>query len=687
MKFTIEQLQVIKNRDRRILVKAGAGTGKTEILIRRIIDLIEEDPTLSIKEMAIITFTNKASEELRSRLKNALYKKIKKESDIEKKIRFRYELESLNSSQISTIHKFCSSLLESFGPYFDDDITYSPVYKVRSGQLSKTINQTIEKWINMKSNKNKSIEHLKYMPIHHLNEIIQNVYTMIRTKGLDLQTILLNTRRTALFEMETTKKNIKLELVEILEMIEKNHRKYKYGRLDVDDLLEFCSKILEERSDLCKMVQSKYKYIFIDEFQDTSLYQAHIVKRLCNGSPESPSLFLVGDIKQSIYEFRGADLESYGEIENWIKQTGSVLTLSTNWRSSTEIVHYINLVFDRIKENERYLFQHEHLNPSVSKENINLSDAHDWLLVKKNENQGDKIATYIKDKINEGYLLSDFTVLVRKNYELKLISEKMREHSLPCKIVGGSNFFNQREIIDVYRVLKSIINRENTLLIYEANSTIFFENQSDSYDHIISEILNEELVYKLTPSQLIDFIYRKTMIFKRCSLQEKANLNKLKELTRNLVKNENISLYHYVNWLYKMIVSKADEPLADYSEETNDSIQVMTIHKAKGLEFPVVILPHLDSSISQRSLNPEIVVNKSNFSLDFNYNFYFDKKSTISSNFYEEVSKNVHFNVYSEELRVLYVALTRAKKKLVFIGSEGCKKNKICFQNWLRIGL
>src|SRR5690606_31874650 len=133
----------------------------------------------------------------------------------------------------------------------------------------------------------------------------------------------------------------------------------------------------------------KFKYIFIDEFQDTSLYQSEIVKRICDGSEKSPNLFVVGDVKQSIYEFRGADTNAYSKIEEWIKESGSILTLSTNWRSTPEIVHYVNYVFDRIKDNEKYHFKRDPLTPSAINKDLKMSDAYQWLLAGKDTKQVD----------------------------------------------------------------------------------------------------------------------------------------------------------------------------------------------------------------------------------------------------------------------------------------------------------
>src|SRR5690606_6424780 len=117
--------------------------------------------------------------------------------------------------------------------------------------------------------------------------------------------------------------------------------------------------------------------------------------------------------------------------------------------------------------------------------------------------------------------------------------------------------------------------------------------------------------------------------------------------------------------------------------EDSKSVQLMTIHKSKGLEFPIVILPNLDKAVSESSLNPEITINHQTSSLEFYYEKYYQKGTSIVSANYEDTIKTTHFNVYSEELRVLYVALTRAKKKLILCGSKTINSNKICYQNWL----
>lgn len=684
MKLTEEQLKIIKNNERKILVKAGAGTGKTEILTRRILRLIEEDPTLSINDMAIITFTNKATDVLKERIKRIFYTKWNNEHDFEQKKRFRYELELLNSAHIFTIHQFCKSILQDHGPLYEDQISinYSPFFSIRSNQLRDIIHSTIEHWIQAKKKNKTPIKHLDYFPIHKLIEIIETTYKHIRSKGLDLQQVIKQTRTSALQESDVAVYQIKQELLEIIEETHLNLFKSNYNRLDADSLLEYCAKLLQNHSSLLKEVQNRYKHIFIDEFQDTSLHQAQIIKLICGHSSDSPSLFVVGDIKQSIYQFRGADLDSYSEIEEWIKKEGTVLSLTTNWRSTPEIIHYVNTVFDHLKEGEKYVFYQEHLKPGHNIKSIDLKSAREWFFGKNKSEQDELIAQYLKKAYEQGQNLNQYVILVRYNHQLPTIAAELEKQAIPYQIIDSGNLYNQREIIDMYRVLKSIIDENNDIPAYEAKNTIFFHDQKERYQELMEEIYNQKLIFRYTPSQIIDYICQKTNIYSKCTLQVKANLNKLKEKTRQLIKDEKISLYHYIDWLSRMIISNADEPLADISTEEKNVVSLMTIHKAKGLEFPIVVLPYMDQGFSKRSLQPEIIIDQDNLSIELRYQKYYDS-TPIESQHYKHSLEKMKFHFFSEELRVLYVALTRAKEKLILFGISKCKKGKDCYQNWL----
>lgn len=682
MNLTYEQLKVINSNAKRILVKAGAGTGKTEVMIRRIVRLLEENPDLSITNMAIITFTNKATEEMQSRLKKALYEKWKYEKDAAKKDRLRYHIESINQAQISTIHKFCESILEQAGPVFTNNIIFSPAFSVQSDLLNETINDTVEQLIKNKNNQGKFIEHLNYVPVHRLKSIIKELYKTIRAKGLNIDRIMKKTQLSALTESDGTVTKLKNELVELLRLVEENHKKYKYNRLDVDDLLEYTDLLLKEQPDLAESIRRKFKYIFVDEFQDTSLYQFNIINTICNLSQDSPDLFVVGDIKQSIYEFRGAHPDSYRKIEEQIRLTGEVLTLTTNWRSTPEIVYYVNKIFDDLKNKVQFKVISENLKSREVKENLNYSEAYEWFFAENQENQGKIVAEYLKRHFQNGVSADQFAVLVRKNYQTGIISKYLDEYQIPYEISADGLFYNQKEIVHINIVLKALLEPDHPVLFQECLETIYFLNDENLLKNVFKIVNNKSLLTKYTPSQLLEFIFRETDIYSRASNKVKANLYKLKEITRQLTKDENISLRQYIDWLSIMIETNKVESLGDYEVANHNRVKIMTIHKAKGLEFPIVILPFLDEEISKTSLNPPVIISKDD-TLEFKYNNYFKNEIFIYSRQYEESVKNIQHDIFAEELRVLYVALTRAKNKLIFVGNRNVNERKNCFQNWL----
>ncbi|QYR20990.1 UvrD-helicase domain-containing protein [Paenibacillus sp. sptzw28] len=686
--ITSEQKKAIESNATLILVKAGAGTGKTEVLSRRILRLLDDDQNLSIKDMVIITFTNKATENLLSRLKLYLYHQWKSTTNTQKRQRYRYELENLNSCQISTIHKFCKAILDVAGPIHFPDFEYSPNFKVSEAAMIQAVERTFESWLTQKKRDQKEVFHEKYMPFHQLRKTVIDSYTMIRSQGLSLEKVLKTTKDSLTIETGNPR-HIKQEIVEILEQLHRNHQRFRLQSLDPDNLLEYCFKLLSREPDIVKSIKSNYKYLFVDEFQDTSMYQTGIIRKLCDGTPESPNLFVVGDSKQSIYQFRGADLSAYESVEKWIVNYGEVLTLSTNFRSTGELVILVNSLFKRIKESYPEIqFKPEPLRSNqISKEPVTLTDAYQWTYAKKDESQPKLVAEYIRSEIDRGASPNEFAILFRKNYPMIEFADELAKLNIPFQLIGAGNFFNQREIIDTYKLVNFILFPDSKINIEEALETIYFSNdRSRVYDFVVKI---QSQVAERTPAQLLESIYQITSIRERLITskpQAVANLNKLKELARNFNIKETIQLHEFQDWLHAMIASHKEEQQSDIpTGEDANSVTLITIHKAKGLEYPIVILPSLEETLSKSVLQPAVVYNKAT-GLEYCYTPYYGEKSVrVPSPNYETTVESYKQDLYSEELRVLYVALTRAEKKLVFVGSEHCPKSAICFQNWLKL--
>lgn len=686
--ITPEQKKAIESNAKFILVKAGAGTGKTEVLSRRILRILEEDPQLSIKDMAVITFTNKATENLLSRLKLYLYHQWKSASHKETKQRYRYELENLNACQISTIHKFCKSILDLAGPIHFQDFDYSKNFRITEASFIQALERTFESWLTQKLSEGKEVFHDRFMPFHQLKKTVSDTYTMIRSQGLNIEKVLKLTKDSLMLETGNSR-YIKQEIVELLELLYTNHQQLRLQSLDPDNLLEYCYKLLIRDSDIVHSVKRNYKYIFVDEFQDTSLYQTGIIRTLCNNEPSSPKLFVVGDSKQSIYQFRGADLASYESVEKWIGHNGDVLTLSTNFRSTGELVILVNSLFKRIKENYPEIqFKPEPLQSnSKPKEPISLTEAYHWILGKKGESQPKLVAEYIKSEMDRGKSPGEFSILFRKNYPMIEFANELAQLQIPFQLIGAGNFFNQREIIDTYKIINFLLQPRKNINIEEALETIYFNNNKNELERFWEEI--KDNISNRTPAQILNSIFQVTKIRERLiviSPQAAANLNKLKELTRNLNVKENIQLYEYQNWLHHMIASHKEEQQSDIPvEKDSNSVTLITIHKAKGLEYSTVILPRLEETLSKSVLQPAVVYNKVT-GLEFCYTpYYGDKTISIPSPNYDTTVESYKQDLYSEELRVLYVALTRAENKLVLVGNEHCPKNAVCFQNWLKL--
>ncbi|MBO8161742.1 MAG: UvrD-helicase domain-containing protein [Thermosipho sp. (in: Bacteria)] len=684
--LTLEQKKVIDADEKYILVRAGAGTGKTEVLTRRILRLLEDDPQLRLRDIAVITFTNKATENMLMRLKRYLFKQWKMASKPEIRRRYRYELESLNCCQVSTIHKFCRSILDLAGPVKFSDFSYSPAYRVSQGVLYAAIEEAFESWLARYEKKGKEVLHCQLMPVYEVKRVVLDAYKMLRARGISIDQAIEKTKEEALLEEWVQPRRLKLELVEILSILREIHLEKKLDTLDPDDILEYCYRVLKQRPDIVQEVRTKYKHLLVDEFQDTSRFQTGILRLICGDLEEGPSLFVVGDYKQSIYQFRGADIKSFESTANWIKVVGKEYTLSTNFRSTPELVTLVNRTFRRLAEKyPEYKFKIEELEPTGEPGQID-RETYEWIWVPESSLQPQAVAEYLRKQIDAGASPSEFALLFRTNDPMMEYARKLDEADIPYQLVGAGDFYNQREVVDTYKIMNFLLAPQKGICRDEALNTIYFSGDRKSFARFEEEM--KKISSGLTPAQILDQIYRKTKIRERLvgmNPQAAANLNKLKALTRQMNLSENWQLVEFVGWLQRMIFSRSEEQQADcfLDPEESNAVTLITIHRAKGLEFPIVILPQLDQSYSKSVRKPPVVYSV-DYGLELSYQRYSDQGQTsVSTSNYEEIVKEYENEMFSEEMRVLYVAMTRAEKKLVFVGSEDCPKDRICFQNWL----
>ena len=668
--LTNEQSNAVRSNHKKILVRAGAGTGKTEVLVRRMIRLLEEEQDLSINNFAIITFTNKATENIQDRIKQYLYLKWENEQNDELKERFRYELEMINSAQISTIHSFCKSILNTAGPFQTEQLHYAPKYKVSEGVLYDAITHVINKWLT--NNKDGGLSLLEYLPPHKIRKELLQLYRKIRSDGIPFKLVKEETENSILFDEYGKAKKVKHELLCLLTDLEKEHRRRKLNQLSTDDLLEYTYHLLVENPEIIERVKNRYKHIFVDEFQDTSWFQTKIIQLLCSSEENVPSLFVVGDIKQSIYQFRGADPQSYKNVETWIKQEGQILSLQKNFRSVKPLVTYVNNMFQKIGNGEAF--------PDFEPENLVANDETDGVTqeyVKYIPDNGledaDRVAVFIQEQIDAGECYGDFAILFRTNNNIINYQEKLKEYNIPAQVVGAGNFYQKKEISEVYKLIRFLITPNNPVVRSEALETDYLRfsriHLEELYDHF------KTFVDYYSVAQILEELYRYTNIRTYYNQigdnQALANIDKLKELSRSVHLSENLQLVNFVDYLSSKIMLDKEEKQADIVDHDVNEVTLITIHKAKGLEFPIVILPDLNRALFSERLVPTILYSEKT-GIEFSISSHANNNGAgnewhVTSENYENIKDRYLKSYLAEEARVLYVALTRAEKHLYFL--------------------
>jgi len=590
-----KQLEAVKITEGPLLVLAGAGSGKTKVLTTRIAYLIKEKNIDPFNILAI-TFTNKAAKEMKERIISMLGS-------------IGY------SMQISTFHSFGLFIIkENY-----ELLGYKPNFTIIDSDDSLTIIKKILKEMNIdpklynpKAIKN-SISNAK-------NELI-NPDSYSRYVGSDFEE-------------------------KVLEVYKRyQERLITNNSLDFDDLLMKPIELFNNNPSVLQKYQERFKYILIDEYQDTNEAQYILSKML---SAKYKNICVVGDDSQAIYSWRGANYRNILNFEKDYKDT-KIVFLEENYRSTKNILNAAN---DVIKNN------------TMKKDKNLWTNNEEGLKINYHRSESEKdeafyVVSEIKKLINNGINRQDIAVLYRTNAQSRAIEEVLLRENIPYKVVGSFYFYNRKEIKDLISYLKLIYNNydDNSLLriinvpkrgiglktienlsvkaisekksIYEVLET----GKELEFKKIIEEI--KELKENLSLTELVELVLDKTGM-KQELINEKTleadirleNLEEFKTITRNFEeKNGIISLGEFLEEI--SLVSDIEE-----HKDNKDVITLMTVHSAKGLEFNSVFIVGLEEGI-------------------------FPHKNSFSST-----------DDLEEERRLCYVAITRAKENLWLVNSR-----------------
>ena len=596
------QLQAVTTKSQYVRVIAGAGSGKTRVLTTRILYLIDQWGIPSENILAI-TFTNKAAKEMKDR--------------IEKMVD-----DNGNSSFISTIHSFCLYFLRREIKVLDYPSNFS------------VIDTDDQKLIIKEAIKQYDIENTKGEINNILNYISNN-----KAAGIDCL---------AALDMAN---NDKYTMYAKAYQYYMDRCKQQYY-LDFDDLLLFTNRILKTKSQIKEKWQKKYQFILVDEFQDIDNVQYELISHLAS---ETSYVYVVGDPDQTIYSWRGANINIILDFDKKFKNAETII-LNQNYRSTQNILNGANSLISYNKNR-------------VKKDLISQNSAGDKI-IHFSAGSEESESMYIVDKINsflaKGNNYQDIAILYRSNYLSRSIEKRLVDYHIPYIIYGGIRFYERKEIKDMLAYLKMLsikddisvkrtINipkrgigdksidalfdyaRENNLSLYQAIDTYqgSGEKKMKAYKQLIDELTEQSNDKSLT--DLFDMVFQQSgyreMLTNSKDPEDANRLENIKELMNDIEdfskSNVDATLDDYLAnvALYTDIQNSSDENV----------VRLMTVHAAKGLEFDIVFVCALSDGIfpSQRSI---------------------------------EESGN---NGLEEERRLAYVAFTRARKVLILTDNRG----------------
>ena len=599
------QIQAIETINGPVLIMAGAGSGKTRVLTHRYAHLVKHH-NVDVEQILAITFTNKAAEEMKLRISKLLNLKI-------------------SPKWISTFHSLCVKILRIHG----DKIGYKSNFTIYDQSDS---NKVIR---NCMSENNVDLK--QYSP-KRFQAHISNLKNSMTSPGEAL---------------ENAESFFEVKVAEIYSSYEK--KLIIANSMDFDDLLIKTVELLQTNESILKFWSNKFQFIMVDEYQDTNFVQYKLVELL--GS-NNKNVCVVGDSDQSIYAFRGADIRNIIEFEKDFSNA-TIIQLDKNYRSSKKILNLANSVISN--------------NPRKIEKNL-WTDNEDGLDISSFRFRSEKdearwVAEEVKSLIDSSKE-NEIAIFYRTNSQSRLFEEELRMLNINYKVIGSVRFYDRKEIKDIISYLQFLVNDSDTVAferivnvprrgigestvkkirvyLNETGKSIFealesieeIKNISPRIKGSLSEfkdLITELKSYSLQgPSKTIQKVLEltgyKMSLIKEGTLESQMRIENIEELLNSAFSFEN---------LYE---EEIDEPygiLRDYLEsialfsetdklEDADRVLLMTLHNAKGLEFPYVFMTGMEENL-----------------------------------FPHERSSQGDNSEIEEERRLCYVGITRAEKKL-----------------------
>lgn len=811
---TPEQALAINTIKSNVSLLAGAGSGKTYVLMKRFVQILRADLSVNPTNIVAITFTRKAADEIKGRVRQAVSECVEQAQNDLERLRWQEHLQKVESAPISTIHSLCSRILrdnpvetqldpeftiledfeaqdffkETLQQYLRKNIKENAALRrlVQTYGVNSFVNQVTalgDKLSELVREDNLAEPYLKAK--EELPALQQKLFAAVReviearealgakTKGRQTLTEaagLLDEMQKQLLAPEpdcslldasgvvkvsgkalaaelTNLKNLRQELNHVLlnakgcDLVQDwlavlqefyaglNARKQENNVLFNDDLDLLAIEHLQKNEALRQKYQERYKYIMVDEFQDTNERQRQLIYLLCGNKLDGKNnLFIVGDVKQSIYRFRHADVSVFNKVKEDIAQNaGQNLGMKTNFRSTQSIVESCNTAFCQLMDlpkEEICLEHHEGANTGGAKVcllQVPYKSKDDDLGAKEDkwQKEAEAIAAYLQQELPkvEPQLRpgASKAILLRAMTHCEILRQTLQGYGINCVVVKGKGFYEQQEVLDILNLLAALHNRYASLELAGALRSNYFglddatltqlfwqtENDKPLWD-VLQAVGSGGLQLNLPPeqqalavqaaellrslrqaaalmalpelfAQLWDELKPEFVLSQQENGPSKlANVKKLRRLAQQYCQTKQASLAEWLQNVKDLRASSSKEPAA--TVQADDALQIMTIHNSKGLEFDLVILPQLDKSVKGDTASIKYLPGKEGEQGLLGIKVP-DKEMQLQNSGVYELAKARDSELEEEESRrLLYVAMTRAQKQLLMVGTVAEEK-------------
>ena len=821
-------------KDRNLSVTAGAGTGKTLILVERYLDILLNE-NIDIREILAITFTNKAAAEMLERAAEIVDERIKSADDEEIKRKLVNYRNRLSSAYISTIHSFCLRILreypvecdldpdfvllneyqatllieetiveeidlvnheeeiwlelfrlfgldtikemirfalthryemDSLASLYDApsaDLLYNRICSYFLDSVREAFDNTLLRRIHSK------LDQILYMDLSqtenfpqakYIVETLKHFYSLHPDK-IDYWKYLFQIARLFTSSKETAYKDLRflgtekawpqevhnnlIHLSSLVPTIAKwkkenpitppstvdhfvihqlqgfyhlyrrilarlNEKKKAQAALDYDDLLIRVLELLGNKEQIRQKIASQFRYIMVDEFQDTNILQWKIISLLTEQNWKK--FFIVGDPKQSIYGFRNADIRVFNMVADQFTHENSKaqIHLTESFRFKEELNSFINFIFARILNKEKanpWAVEYHPL--TVHRDDLTGGKIEFALFdseADENANQAEFIANRIKIlKESPSVAYGDIAVLLRTRNHLNEIEGQLRKNDIAFKTIGGIGFYQRQEIYDIYHLLRFLLDPHDDIALIAvlrsplanlSDEGLFFlsvNKNTGSYWQRVLKYDNPEnlpkndwrniLLFRNRAQQWIqrrdrigfaellneifyDSQYRSIISASLNGRQLLANIDKIVDLSQDFEQKGLSSINDFIGSLKKLINQQVKEGEAQTDLEDMNTVKVMTIHQAKGLEFPFVFLPYLEQKLMAPTQKTVLMDEQLGLSAAIrNKTFSEDISLEESYCLLDFLKMNQKKKELAELKRLFYVGCTRARDQII----------------------